>query len=76
MRHPFDLTANFIAVQVVQLSGAADALFGTANLRPEEAAFLDAAGNRNGVYDLGDFLAAEDRSRASASAEMAGSTKP
>ncbi len=76
MRRPFDLTANFIAVQVVQLSGAADALFGTANLRPEEAAFLDAAGNRNGVYDLGDFLAAEDRSRASASAEIAGSTKP
>ena len=74
MRHPFDLTANFIAVQEVQLSGAADALFGTANLRPEEAAFLDAAGNRNGVYDLGDFLAAEDRSRASASAEIAGST--
>ncbi|MFL5472747.1 MAG: InlB B-repeat-containing protein, partial [Gemmatimonadales bacterium] len=76
MRHPFDLTANFIAIQVVQLSGAADALFGTTNLRPEEAAFLDAAGNRNGVYDLGDFLAAEDRSRASAPSEIAGSTKP
>ena len=38
--------------------------FGTANLRPEEAAYLDAAGNRNGMYDLGDFLAAEDRSAA------------
>jgi M6 family metalloprotease-like protein len=76
MRHPFDLTANFIAIQEVQLTGAAEALFGTANLRPEEAVYLDALGNRNGVYDLGDFLAAEDRSRASApaAAELAGST--
>jgi hypothetical protein len=76
MRHPFDLTANFIAIQQVQLTGAAGALFGTANLRPEEAAYLDALGNRNGVYDLGDFLAAEDRSRASApaAAELVGST--
>jgi len=61
MRRPFDLMANFVTAQAVALSSAADALLGTALLRPEEAAYLDAVGNRNGVYDLGDFLAASDR---------------
>jgi hypothetical protein len=61
MRHPFDLMANFVTAQAVALTSAADALLGTALLRPEEAAYLDAVGNRNGVYDLGDFLAASDR---------------
>jgi M6 family metalloprotease-like protein len=63
MRHPFDLMANFVAVREVVLDSAADALLGDAGLLAEEAAYLDAAGNRNGVYDLGDFLAAADRSR-------------
>jgi M6 family metalloprotease-like protein len=62
MRHPFDLTANFVAIQPVELSSAADALFGAASLRSEQAAYLDASGNRNGVYDLGDFLSASERS--------------
>jgi hypothetical protein len=63
MRHPFDLMANFVAVREVVLDSAADALLGDAGLLAEEAAYLDAVGNRNGVYDLGDFLAAADRSR-------------
>ena len=71
MRHPFDLTANFVAVQDVQLGGAADALFGTVALRPEESAYLDAVGNRNGVYDLGDFLAAQDRLAAAEAVKVA-----
>jgi hypothetical protein len=62
MRHPFDLMANFVPVRSVALGGAADALLGTTSLLAEEAAYLDAAGNRNGVYDLGDFLAETDRS--------------
>jgi M6 family metalloprotease-like protein len=61
MSRPFDLTANFIAVRTVALTSAADALIGIGSLPLEEAAFLDAVGNRNGVYDLGDFLAASDR---------------
>jgi len=61
MRHPFDLTANFVAVKDVALGSAADALLGTAALTSDEATYLDAVGNRNGVYDLGDFLAATDR---------------
>jgi M6 family metalloprotease-like protein len=68
IRHPFDLMANFVAVQDVVLTSAADALFGTSALRSEEAAYLDAVGNRNGVYDLGDFLSASDRSAALAAA--------
>lgn len=62
MQHPFDLTAKFVAVQSVVLGSAADALLGTTVLLPEQAAYLDAIGNRNGVYDLGDFLAATNRS--------------
>lgn len=62
MRRPFDLTAHFVDVHEVGLGGAARSLLGTAVLLPEEAAYLDAVGNRNGVYDLGDFLAASDRS--------------
>jgi hypothetical protein len=45
------------------LRNAADALLGNANLLADDAAYLDAVGNRNGVYDLGDFLAAADRLR-------------
>jgi hypothetical protein len=61
MRHPFDLMANFVAVQEVVLSSAADALLGNETIQSAQAAYLDAVGNRNGVYDLGDFLAAADR---------------
>jgi M6 family metalloprotease-like protein/uncharacterized repeat protein (TIGR02543 family) len=66
MQHPFDLTANFVPVQDVALSNAADALVGTGALLPEEAVYLDAIGNRDGAYNLGDFLAASDRSGAPA----------
>jgi hypothetical protein len=66
MQHPFDLTANFVAVQDIALGNAADALFETGALLAEEAAYLDALGNRDGAYNLGDFLAASDRSRSSA----------
>jgi hypothetical protein len=41
---------------------AAEALLGGAVLSAQEGVYLDAAGNRNGQYDLGDFLAAVDRS--------------
>ena len=47
MQHPFNLLANFVAVHAVQLSNAADALFGTSQLLSEEAAYLDAVGNNN-----------------------------
>jgi hypothetical protein len=61
MQRPFDLMANFVDVNEVSLNQAVDALFGTAALGQNEAMYLDAVGNRNGVFDLGDFLAAADR---------------
>lgn len=66
MQRPFDLTANFVAVRDIAVNHAADALFGTGALDQTEAIYLDAVGNRNGVYDLGDFLAASDRSNSPA----------
>jgi M6 family metalloprotease-like protein len=62
MRRPFSVVANFIAVQQVEVPAAAEALLGVAVLSTQEGVYLDAAGNRNGQYDLGDFLAAVDRS--------------
>ncbi len=64
MRHPFTVVANFIGVQQVEVPEAAEALLGASVLSTQEGVYLDAAGNRNGQYDLGDFLAAVDRSAA------------
>ena len=61
LRHPFDLIANFVAAREVVLSEAAEGILGTAALATDEVRYLDAAGNRNGSYDLGDYLAAVDR---------------
>ena len=62
MLHPFSVVANFIGVQQVTLPDAAESLLGSSVLGAQQAVYLDAAGNRNGTYDLGDFLAAADRS--------------
>ena len=62
MWRPFTLIANFIEVQQVEIPVAAEALLGGSVLGSPEGIYLDAAGNRNGQYDLGDFLAAVDRS--------------
>jgi hypothetical protein len=70
VRHPYDLRANFVASRDVGLAQAADAILGATAMGSEDLLFLDAAGNRNGAYDLGDFLAAVDRSESSAPAEV------
>ncbi|MDF3053153.1 MAG: hypothetical protein K0S19_1258, partial [Geminicoccaceae bacterium] len=64
MLRPLSVVANFIGVQQVTLPDAAESLLGTSELAAQQAVYLDAAGNRNGTYDLGDFLAAADRSAA------------
>ena len=51
------------------MNNAADAILGADGLPGEDALYLDAAGNRNGSYDLGDFLAAVDRGPTSPSVE-------
>jgi len=69
LRHPFDLRANFVAFQEIALNNVADAILGAQGLPGEDVLYLDAAGNRNGRYDLGDFLAAADRAGSNASIE-------
>jgi hypothetical protein len=69
LRHPFDLKADFVAVQEIALDNVADAILGAHSLPGEDVLYLDAAGNRNGRYDLGDFLAAADRAGSNASIE-------
>jgi M6 family metalloprotease-like protein len=69
MNHPFDLTANFVAFQEVAVNNAAEAILGATGLPGEDVLYLDAAGNRNGSYDLGDFLAAVDRASTGSSIE-------
>jgi hypothetical protein len=64
MLRPLSVVANFIGVQQVTLPDAAESLLGSSELAAQQAVYLDAAGNRNGTYDLGDFLAAADRSAA------------
>jgi M6 family metalloprotease-like protein len=75
MVHPFSVMANFIAVQQVQLTDAAQALLGSTLLEAQQGIYLDAAGNRNGSYDLGDFLAAEERSTSQPDLATAGLTR-
>ena len=71
MGHPFDLVANFAPFQQVVLDNAAGAILGVSTLGSDQVAYMDAAGNRNGEYDLGDFLAAVDRSHTGASGALA-----
>jgi hypothetical protein len=70
MRHPFDLTANFVAVHEAALPEAANALFGASSLDPDQSIYMDAVGNKNGTYDLGDFLAASVRASSPAAAKV------
>jgi M6 family metalloprotease-like protein len=69
MLRPFDVTANFLEIQEVALPSAAEVLFGSSTLGSTQVTYMDVVGNRNGVYDLGDFLAAVDRSAGKAPAE-------
>jgi M6 family metalloprotease-like protein len=61
MLRPFDVTANYLTIREVPLATAADVLFGKGALVTEQSTYLDVVGNRNGVFDLGDFLSAVDR---------------
>jgi hypothetical protein len=54
---PFDVTADFVVVAAVDAGAAVRAVLGGAPLDPAAARYLDAIGNRNGAYDVGDYLA-------------------
>ena len=57
LSRPFDVTADFVAVAAVDSKAAASALLGGPSLDPPAARYLDAIGNRNGTFDVGDYLA-------------------
>lgn len=57
MERPYAVRATFIATATVTADAAAEALLGGTALHPTAQAYLDGNGNRNGRYDLGDFLA-------------------
>lgn len=55
--HPFDLTADFVAIAAVDAAGAVRALLGGPPVDAVVSLYLDATGNRNGSFDVGDLLA-------------------
>ena len=67
--------ARFVDTLVVlaqpRVEDAAAALLGTTTLSAPAARYLDAQGNGNGTFDLGDFLALASRTGASASGALA-----
>jgi hypothetical protein len=57
MGHPYDIDASFLIDVQVPVADATTEILGTAKLTIDQKTFLDQLGNRNGVYDVGDFLA-------------------
>jgi M6 family metalloprotease-like protein len=67
MTRPYDVTAVFTAEQQIPIQDATDELLGTPKLSLEQRDYLDQLGNRNGSYDVGDYLALLRRTGASPS---------
>ena len=57
MNKPYDLTAFFVQSASIDARAAARALLGGPPLDANAAAYLDDLGNRNGTFDIGDYLA-------------------
>lgn len=57
MERPYDLTANFSVAVPVTVSEARGELLGIGTLTTEQREHLDLLGNRNGYFDVGDYLA-------------------
>lgn len=57
LNRPFDLVANFVTIAAVDGVAAARALLGGPPLDAAARTYLDATGNRNGSFDIGDYLA-------------------
>jgi hypothetical protein len=54
---PYDLIADFVQIAAVDAVAATAAILGGPALDPAARLYLDATGNRNGGYDVGDLLA-------------------
>ncbi|MBM4187325.1 MAG: M6 family metalloprotease domain-containing protein [Gemmatimonadetes bacterium] len=71
MSRGYDLEANFLAeVVAVPVADATSEILGTARLTDQQRIFLDLLGNRNSVYDVGDYLALLRRSGQAPSAAI------
>jgi len=57
MGRPYDVTALFTTSAIVPREEARAGLLGTTTLSAEQRQQLDALGNQNGYYDVGDYLA-------------------
>ncbi len=57
MGRPYDLEASFVTQVSVAVQAATSEILGTVSLSAEQRSFLDLLGNRNGIYDVGDYLA-------------------
>jgi hypothetical protein len=62
MIHPFDVEARFLAEQTIPVADATAEVLGTPTLSASQKNYLDTFGNRNGAFDLGDYLALLNRS--------------
>ena len=62
MTHPFDVEARFLAEQTIPVADATAEVLGTPTLSASQKNYLDTFGNRNGTFDLGDYLALLHRS--------------
>ncbi|MEP6591538.1 MAG: M6 family metalloprotease domain-containing protein [Gemmatimonadota bacterium] len=56
LTRPFDLTARFVTIAAVDAVAAVRALLGGPALDAAARDYLDAVGNRNGSFDVGDYL--------------------
>lgn len=57
MARAWDITALFVPGVTIDAALAAKALLGGASLSADAMAYLDAIGNQNGSYDIGDYAA-------------------
>ncbi len=57
VQRPYDLIADFVSVAAIDVARATRALLGGPVLDTTTRQYLDAIGNRNGGYDVGDLLA-------------------
>ncbi|MFN2316591.1 MAG: M6 family metalloprotease domain-containing protein [Gemmatimonadales bacterium] len=56
MNRPYDVTATFTVAVPVTVAEARSAILGTGTLSAEQREHLDLQGNRNGYFDIGDYL--------------------
>lgn len=70
MGRSYDLEVGFLTEVPVAIADATTEILGGSRLDQNQKTFLDQIGNRNGLYDLGDYLALLKRNGQTASPEV------